>query len=142
MVSFCARSFAVATVFVSLVGCVALTGCGVAGTGDAPSAGTLSLSGRVHGGQQPVSGSTIQLWAAGSSGYGSAATPKLTSVVTTDAGGNFNFSTLYTCPSSTTQMYVTATQGNPGMSSGTNNAGIAMMAALGLAATCRPLPRS
>ena len=51
--------------------------------------------------------------------------------VMTDANGGFNISTLYTCPSSSAQVYLTATQGNPGLTSGTNNAALAMMVALG-----------
>jgi hypothetical protein len=43
--------------------------------------------GSVHGGQQAVSGSTIQLYAVGTTGDGSAATPLLTQAVTTDASG-------------------------------------------------------
>jgi hypothetical protein len=46
--------------------------------------------GSVHGGQQAVSGSTIQLYAVGTTGDGSAATPLLTQAVTTDASGDFN----------------------------------------------------
>ncbi len=34
----------------------------------------LALSGKVHGGQSPVKTSTVQLYAAGTTGYGSAAT--------------------------------------------------------------------
>jgi hypothetical protein len=85
----------------------------------------------VHGGQQPVSGSTLQLYAVGTTGDGSAATPLLTQTVTSDASGNFNITGAYTCPSPSTLVYVTATGGNPGLGPGTNNAALALMAALG-----------
>ena len=85
----------------------------------------------VHGGQQGVSGATIQLYAAGATGYGSAATALLTKTVTTDAAGSFTITGDYTCPTASTQVYIVATGGNPGLSPGTNNTALAMMAALG-----------
>jgi hypothetical protein len=85
----------------------------------------------VHGGQQPVSGSTLQLYAVGTTGDGSAATALLTHAVTSDASGNFDITGTYTCPSPSALVYVTATGGNPGLSPGTNNAALALMAALG-----------
>jgi hypothetical protein len=54
----------------------------------------LQISGAVHGGQQPVTGSTIQLYAVGTTGDGSAATPLLSGLFTTSDGSgmanNFN----------------------------------------------------
>jgi streptogramin lyase len=111
--------------------CVSLLGCGA---GVSSSSGPLSggaLRGGVHGGQQPIVGATIQLYAAGTAGYASSATPLLTSAVTTDATGSFSITGDYTCPSSTSQVYLVATGGNPGLAPGTNNAAIALMAALG-----------
>ncbi len=93
--------------------------------------GATTLSGSVHGGQQPVAGATIQLWAVGSSGDGSAATPLLTQVVVTDAGGGFSITGDYTCPTPSTLVYLTATGGNPGIGNSTNNLAIAEMAGLG-----------
>lgn len=85
----------------------------------------------VHGGQAPVSGATLQLYAVGTTGDGSPATPLLTQTVTSDANGNFDITGSYTCPSASALVYVTATGGNPGLSPGTNNAALALMAALG-----------
>ena len=90
----------------------------------------ITLAGMVHGGQQGVSGSTIQLYAAGA-GYGSAATPLLTKTVTSNAAGSFTITGDYSCPTATTQVYIVATGGNPGLALGTNNTALAMMAALG-----------
>jgi hypothetical protein len=86
------------------------------------------ISGQVHGGQQPVADATIQLYTVGTSGVGSASTPLLTQTVTTDASGNFSIANLFSCTDATL-VYVTATGGNPGVSS--NNPNIALMTALG-----------
>jgi len=62
---------------------------------DTSTAASISLSGTVHGGQQPVTGSAIQLYAVGSAGYGSAATAlipgggKIGSVTVTAAGNGY-----------------------------------------------------
>ncbi len=119
---------------VSLAALIVLSGCGSGTMGNqAPT--PLALHGKVHGGQQAVSSSTIQLYAAGSAvgsaGYGSAATPLLTTTVTTDPNGDFNITSDYTCPTPTTEVYIVATGGNPGLGAGTNNTALAMMAALG-----------
>jgi hypothetical protein len=49
----------------------------------------------MHGGQQPISQATVQIYAVGTSGDGSAATKLLTPAVTTDAGGNFSLGGLW-----------------------------------------------
>ncbi len=89
------------------------------------------MQGIVRGGQQPVTGASIQLYAVGTTGDASAATPLLTSSVQTDGSGNFSINSDYTCPSGPTLVYLVATGGNPGLTIGTNNTAIAMMAALG-----------
>jgi hypothetical protein len=107
-----------------------VTGCGmgVTGSGTAPS---VALQGHIMGGQQPVTGSTIQLYAANGTSYGAASTPLLTSTVTSGAGGSFTISNLYTCPSATTQVYLVASGGNPGLPGTVNNTALTLMAALG-----------
>jgi streptogramin lyase len=109
---------------------VVLPGCGGGGMGSQNLA-PLALRGRVYGGQQAVSGSTIQLYAAGATGYGSSATALLTTTVTTDAFGNFTITHDYTCPTASTQVYIVSRGGNPGLGAGTNNSALALMAALG-----------
>ena len=87
--------------------------------------------GLVHGGQQPVTGATIQLYAVGTTGDGSASTPLLSPAPVSDANGGFNISGTYTCPSPSSLVYIVASGGNPGLPLGTNNAALSMMAALG-----------
>ena len=89
------------------------------------------IHGSVFGGQQPVGFSSIQLYAVGTTGYGSPSRPLLTRPVTTDQFGNFNLSGTFTCPSSSTQVYMAVTGGNPGLAPGTNNAAIAIVGMLG-----------
>jgi len=93
------------------------------------------ISGKVLDGQSPITGSTIQLYAVGTSGTASAATALITSqVVQTDGNGNFSISGLYSCAGNP-MVYIAATGGNPGLANGTNNTGIALMAGLGSCAT-------
>ena len=42
-------------------------------SGPASATGTLHLQGRAFGGEQPISGSVIEVWAAGKTGYGQGA---------------------------------------------------------------------
>ena len=116
-----------------------LTGCaGISTTPATPSQLSLgAMQGTVHGGQQPVSGATIQLYQVGSTGYGTGAAALLTSTVTSDAAGSFSITGKYTCTSGT-ELYLTATGGNPGLTQGTNNAALALMAGLGLCDSLTP----
>jgi hypothetical protein len=108
-----------------------LTGCALESTAtssDGAALTQLHIQGSVHGGQQPVTGSTIQLYTVGTSTDGTAARSLLTQTTTTDTNGNFNISMLYSCGSAT-QVYITSTSGNPGTTG--NNANLALMTALG-----------
>ena len=98
-----------------------------------------ALEGVVRGGQQPIVGSTVQMYAV-SAADGAAASALLTSAATTDASGSFTLPHTYTCPSSAALVYVVATGGNPGLAAGTNNASIAMAAALGACGTLSATP--
>jgi trimeric autotransporter adhesin len=91
----------------------------------------LVKHGNVSGGQEPVSGATMQLYAVGTTGDGSAATPLLTSAVTTDAHGDFDVTGKYTCPSPSALVYITGSGGNPGLPAGMSNPSLSLMAALG-----------
>ncbi len=110
-----------------------LTGCAVSRL--TPSAASSSsgskLAGSVHGGQQPVTGASIQLYAAGTGGNATASTPLLNTPVVTDANGNFSITGDYTCPTSSSQVYLAATGGNPGLPAGATNPALALVTALG-----------
>ncbi|HMH13091.1 MAG TPA: NHL repeat-containing protein [Edaphobacter sp.] len=107
---------------------------GGSGSGGSTGGGTTpadaALSGTLYGGQQPISGSTVTMYAAGTTGYGTGATSILSGSghVMTDANGGFSLASGYSCPSPTSQVYLVASGGNTG--SGVNNKAV-LMAALG-----------
>jgi hypothetical protein len=84
------------------------------------------------GGQQPVAGVTLQLYQAGTTGYGSAATP-LGPTVQTNAGGNFDLPS-YSCAAGS-QIYLVGTGGQPIAATSTTpaitNNNLALMVGLG-----------
>ena len=114
-----------------LLGSAVLTGCGVVASPVSPAASGPAISGRFMGGQQPISGVAISLYAAGLTGPGSGAVDLLKVPVTSGPDGGFSLTGDYTCPSSTTQVYLVGRGGNPGLTAGTNNAASVLMAALG-----------
>jgi hypothetical protein len=117
---------------------LALTGCGI-GTPAEPSAGeAVSLHGFVHGGQAPVDGAVMQLYYVGTAGNGLGAHPMITSKVVKSVNGAFNITGDYACPALvggiSPPVYLTATGGNPGLSTANgpvNNTALALVAALG-----------
>lgn len=131
----------IAVVF-GLTASLALIGCATGGTAPgasgAPgtsgpsgtSSGNSALSGVVHGGDQPLVGATVNLYAAGASGYGSGAVGLLngSGAVTTDSHGKFSIGSDFTCPSPDAQIYLIAKGGDAG--SGTNSSAV-LMSALG-----------
>jgi hypothetical protein len=138
-------SKAIRTLTILIAGAAVLTvlaGCGLGTSGSnafAPSVTeTVALKGLGHGGQQPISGATVQLYAVGNTGYGSAATSlnalnASSQPVTTDANGNFSISS-FTCTSPCTassMVYITLSGGNPGLTAGTNNTASLLLSALG-----------
>jgi hypothetical protein len=93
-----------------------------------PQATGPPLTGLVRAGSQPVSGSTVALLAAGTSGYGSQASELAT--VGTDAQGSFTIPAGYACPMPTSQMYLLASGGAAGTGI-TPNPNLALMTILG-----------
>ncbi len=93
-----------------------------------------ALDGEVNSGNLPVAGAQVGLYAAGTSGYGSAATlvspPGQAAFATTDAQGKFLIRAGYTCPQPNSEMYLVALGGTPSGASG-ENPSLAMMTALG-----------
>ena len=110
-----------------------LAGCG---GGLAPTVSELgthsALGGNVHGGQQPVAGSKVYLYAISTAGTGTAATSllNLPGYVLTGLDGSFNITADYTCPSGS-YVYLLALGGNPGLAPLANNPDLALAAGLG-----------
>ena len=86
------------------------------------------LTGLVHSGQRPISGSSVDLYVAGISGYGTGATSLLSGSVTTDSDGRFSMADVSACPSANAQVYLIASGGDAG--AGDNNSTV-LMTALG-----------
>ena len=115
-----------------------LTGCGIGKIDTTVSSQPVTgaaMQGRVHGGNQPVTGATIQLYAAGVTGYGSAPAALLATPASTDPSGSFSITGQYQCPDADgdgdSQVYLVASGGNPGLAGNVNNNALVMMAALG-----------
>jgi hypothetical protein len=94
----------------------------------------IAIQGTVHGGQQPVSGATIQLYTAGApttgGGYGLGSVPLITGILpVTDSNGNFSITGDYVVPPAASHFYIVATGGSPGVGLPANN-NIALMAVL------------
>ena len=101
------------------------------GNGSGAGGAGMSFGGKVMAGLKPVSGATVQLYAAGGRGYGSAGTGLLTSPITTDSTGSFTIPAGYSCVNASTQIYLVAKGGNPGLSVSVNNSSLELMAAVG-----------
>lgn len=126
---------------------LALTGCTLSPTtSDTSPEQGLSIQGAVHGGQQPIVGAHIYLFAAGTGGYGTTSTSLLTNVpgsTTIDGSGNyyvtsvapngtFSISGDYSCTANT-PVYLYAVGGNPGLPTPppVNNTASGLLAILG-----------
>jgi hypothetical protein len=140
----------------SLLAAALLSGCGAFKEEPVSTAGTTVTStptapsttpgsaivGNVHGGEQPVVGAHIYLFAANPVGYGAPSVSMLNSSqpgVSGDATGNyvltnnygsFSISGDYTCTTGQ-QVYLLALGGNPGLPAGEVNPALALIAAFG-----------
>jgi hypothetical protein len=141
------RSFSSFCVVLVCFLCLLVAGCSLTSTaGSSPEAG-VAMQGKVFGGQQPIVGAHVYLFAAnttGNAGPGIVASSSNASVsllsaaltrlsdgvgayVLSDSNGNFSITADYTCTANT-QVYVYALGGNAG--SGANTAA-GLLAALG-----------
>ncbi|HTZ59272.1 MAG TPA: chitobiase/beta-hexosaminidase C-terminal domain-containing protein [Acidobacteriaceae bacterium] len=93
--------------------------------------GGVPIQGHVGGEQWWVRNASIQLYSVGVQGVASAAPALLTQSVSTDANGNFKIAESYSCPSSTSQLYLVASGGTPVPGPVTGNQAIALMTMLG-----------
>jgi hypothetical protein len=109
---------------------VALTGCTL-GSNSAPATPITASIGTIHGqafgGQQPISGASIYVYAAGTTGYGNASTLLSSTVPITDGNGYFTLTGDYTCTQGQ-EVYIYALGGNTGSG---NNFNSGLMAILG-----------
>jgi hypothetical protein len=102
---------------------IAIAGCGasyVPLTGTPTTDAHSAIQGTLHGGQQPVVGASIQLYAAGApsvdGGYGEGAIPLILGVLpVTDSQGNFVITGDYVAPSKPSFFYIVASGGSPGV---------------------------
>jgi hypothetical protein len=111
-----------------------ISGCGTDSQtiGGAPPVSPAAVQGHVFGGQQPVVNAQIFLYAAGVNTPGAGPTNLLgTTSILTDAGGGFSFPGNVQCPAQTSQIYLLARGGNPGLTPAVDNAALVMMTALG-----------
>ncbi|MBW4038332.1 MAG: hypothetical protein HIU91_05530 [Acidobacteria bacterium] len=120
-----------------LLACVAaiLTGCEatsfihrapIVSVDGAPGA----IRGTAFGGQQPIVGASLQLYAANLTGYGSASQPLLpANTITTVANGSYDITGQYTCPTPDAPVYLVAAGGSTGGSAANPN--LTEMVALG-----------
>src|SRR5580698_3529032 len=150
-------SFSSVASVLSVAFALGLSGCS-ANFGDVSTASTqtaMHIRGVVHGGQQPISGSHVYMYAASTAAYGgqgiaptssNASTSLLTAAtgnpadgngnfyVTTDAGGNFDINGAFACTPNT-QVYLYSTGGDPQLAGqgipGTPNPAASLMAVVG-----------
>ncbi len=103
----------------------------LSGTGIAPVTYAGSpLAVKVEAKTQPISGASVQLYAAGSTGSGSGSTAMLASALTTNSSGIAMIPAGYTCPFAGALLYVVSSGGTVG-SAGTANPNARLMTALG-----------
>lgn len=86
-----------------------------------------ALTGVVEAGSQPVVGAAVSLYAAGTSGYASAASQIASA--TADKNGAFTMPATYSCSSPNSQLYLVASGGSVGSNAANTN--LALMTALG-----------
>ncbi len=88
----------------------ALSGCGSLRN---IAANSLTVSGTVSAGQQPITNAAVQIYATGTAGDGSAATPLLSRPAKTSETGSFTLANLQSCPSSSSEVFLVSTGGSP-----------------------------
>ncbi len=128
----------------SLLALALFTGCGSTPSQQATplSVPGQAIEGKIHGGNQPIVGAHIYLFAANNIGYrapsislinphfpGTATDSNGTYLITNTSGG-FNLGGAYSCIPGQ-QLYILATTGNPGLHGLSNNESLAMLSALG-----------
>jgi hypothetical protein len=90
----------------------------------------VAFAAKVLAGSTPISGATIQVYVAGTTGNGSVPTKLISTALTTDATGAVSIAGGYTCPTSSSVLYIVAAGGSIGPS-GTANSAITLMSSPG-----------
>ncbi len=90
----------------------------------------VSFSGKVLAASHPVSGASVQLYAAGIAGNGSAPTALLAAALASGSDGSFTVPSGYSCPSARTPVYLLSKGGQPSSASAANSS-LWLMTALG-----------
>jgi streptogramin lyase len=88
-----------------------------------------SFTGKVLAASKPVQAASVQLFAAGNTGNGSAPSALLAAALATASDGSFTVPSGYTCPSAQTPLYLFSKGGQPGGAAA--NTGLWLMTALG-----------
>jgi len=149
---------------VGLASVLILSGCSAnfGNISNAPTATAIHIKGVVHGGQQPLNGAHVYMYAASTGAYGgngiaaawsNASTSLLTAAtgnpadgngnfyVTTDAEGNFDINGAFACTPNT-QVYLYSIGGDPQLGgqgvAGTPNLAATLMAVVGNCASATP----
>ncbi len=124
----------------SLTAVAALSGCASNSINPITIVGTTSntpaLTGKVLAGGSPIISASVQMFAAGTSGNGSAPTALLSAALTTDSTGSFSVPAGYTCPSSGSIVYFVSTGGHVG--SGSTNSSTELMSSPGACSALTP----
>ncbi len=112
---------------------VLLAGCG-GGTSistDPPPPVSIAIQGKLMSGQQPVMNASVQMYAAGSTGYGAGAVA-LGSAAETGTDGSFSIDSGYSCPASDSPVYLVARGGAVAQTGGgSSNPAFVLLAAVG-----------
>jgi streptogramin lyase len=140
-----AISFFVIPFFVILTGCGGTVSTGGGGGGGCtpsissntpascpsrtPATG-VAFTGKVMAATGAVNGASVELYAAGNSGNGSAPVALLATTLTTAADGSFSVPAGYTCPSAQTPLYLISKGGQPATAASANSS-LWLMTALG-----------
>jgi len=118
-----------------VLGLATLSGCGIGKLDNSSSPlVTPAFTGKALGGQMPIAGATVKVYATSSTGYGQATMLQEANQLggssgqDTDAGGNFIFAGGYTCPAGQFA-YIVSSGGNTGANAVNPNA--VLVAALG-----------
>jgi len=107
----------------------ALVGCGGSIVRSSSQQDGVSFTGKLMSGQQAIANAAIEMYAAGSTGYGTGASSLLNSSVDTAEDGSFSIGSDYACPSDSSQIYLVAKGGNAGQNA--VNSQIVLLAAIG-----------